>query len=395
MAELSKLFVVIGAKTDEFEKSLDKMKISLDKIGTGMMVAGGLIAAGLGAAFKAAESERVNIVKLGQALKNVGVNYDDIAENLENVISLTQRKTGIGDDKQRDSLRALITTTGDYKKSLELLPLALDLAVAKDMDAVTAAELLGRVLQGNVSMLTRYGIVIREGATSSEALAEIQKRVGGAAEAALSPIQSLQASMGDLAESIGGSLVPVINDLLQNNIIPFVNKLGEWIKTNPEVVKSAVVLAGALLAGGGLIWAFTSLSKAIVAVNTALIVLQSLTGAGILKVIAGLAVAGAGVFAMNKLMEGSGSIPAHASGGYFTTPHLAMIAENGPEAVLNEQQLGYMGGTSLTLNVGNYMGDDMSRRELVRDIQQILNEENRRSVSPSTKTQYYSVGGHL
>jgi hypothetical protein len=54
-----------------------------------------------------------------------------------------------------------------------------------------------------------------------------------------------------------------------------------------------------------------------------------------------------------------------------------------------------MGGNSVTVNVGSYFGDEISKRALVRDIQRILNEENRRSSHKPTETSFYSVGGHL
>jgi hypothetical protein len=53
------------------------------------------------------------------------------------------------------------------------------------------------------------------------------------------------------------------------------------------------------------------------------------------------------------------------------------------------------GGSNVTVNVGSFMGDELSLREFTRRIQRILNEENRRSVTPATRTNYYSVGGHL
>lgn len=86
---------------------------------------------------------------------------------------------------------------------------------------------------------------------------------------------------------------------------------------------------------------------------------------------------------------------AKAEGGIVTQPSLAMVGEAGPEAIIPLSQMGGMGGNSVTVNVGNYMGDEISKRALVRDIQRILNEENRRSTHKPTETNYYSVGGHL
>lgn len=85
---------------------------------------------------------------------------------------------------------------------------------------------------------------------------------------------------------------------------------------------------------------------------------------------------------------------AMASGGIVTQPTRALIGESGPEAIIPLSQMGSMGG-GVTVNVGSYFGDEISKRALVRDIQRILNEENRRSSYKPTETSYYSVGGHL
>jgi SLT domain-containing protein len=92
---------------------------------------------------------------------------------------------------------------------------------------------------------------------------------------------------------------------------------------------------------------------------------------------------------------GRASATPRAEGGIVTKPELSLVGEAGPEAIIPLSQLGGMGGNSVTVNVGNYMGDELSKRALVRDIQRILNEEDRRRQYQPTKTNFYSVGGHL
>jgi hypothetical protein len=97
---------------------------------------------------------------------------------------------------------------------------------------------------------------------------------------------------------------------------------------------------------------------------------------------------------LNVMTSPLSFLPKTASGGVVTSPQVRMVGEAGPEAIIPLSQMGGMGG-GVTVNVGNYMGDEISKRALVRDIQRILNEESRRSITPSAKTDYYSVGGHL
>jgi hypothetical protein len=276
------------------------------------------------------------------------------------------------------------------------LPLVLDLAVAGEMDAVTAATYLAKAMvdldNGAESVTVRLG----QASMKFSNLAELMERVGGAAEAAMSPTELLGNTLGDLAEEIGGVLTPAINDLLKNSIIPTVEKIIEWVKLNPDLIKGIGLVAVGLLAGGGLIFAMSMLAKAIAAVNTALIILQSLTGAGLIKVAIGVVGALATMGAVNEMMKSTPipEIPGHAAGGIVTSPQLAMVGEAGPEAIIPLGKMGGM-GNSVTVNVGNYLGDEISRRDLVRDIKLILDEENRRLITPATRTDYYSVGGHL
>ena len=84
----------------------------------------------------------------------------------------------------------------------------------------------------------------------------------------------------------------------------------------------------------------------------------------------------------------------YATGGIFNRPTLGIIGEAGPEAVIPLNRLAGMGG-GLTVNVGSFMGDEISLREFTRRIQRIYNEETRRSSFKPTETSYYSPGGHL
>jgi len=347
MNQLAELFVKISTDMSGLTNGLKDAKKQTEmfgenykKVGLGMMAVGAGITASLLGTAKAAETERVGIQKLSAAMKNAGVQYDDVKDSLEDLILTQQRKTGIADDKQRDALRALIVTTGDYKKSLENLNLVMDLSVAKDMDVATAAELIGKVMMGEFGTLTRYGIILKEDATIADALAAIQDRVAGSAEAARSPLEVLQARLGDLAETVGSSLAPRLNELLDKYLIPIVDKMVDWIEKNPGLVNGIVLFAGVLVGVGGLLFALNAISKAIIAVNAALIIMHGLTGVGLLKAGIGLAAAGGMIWGMNEMINNSSNgVPGLAGGGIVNSPTLAMIGESGPEAVMPLNQM--------------------------------------------------------
>ena len=271
------VFTLIGRLTLEGADAVKSQLQGLDSyienhakqikaVGMGLTAFGGAVTAALGYATKAAIDEEVNINRMAIALKNVGVAYDDVKDSLEAVITATQRKTGIADNEQRDALNELLLITGDYNTALKWLPLTLDLAAAKQMDFSSAAVLMGRAAIGNTELLGRYGIVIEQGASSAEIFAAIQEKVAGAAEATANPLNILKAEVGDLAETVGGALVPILKSLL-DKIAPIIGKIKDWITEHPRlsqvIIIGTAVLGGLSLAFGTILLLLPSLSSAL------------------------------------------------------------------------------------------------------------------------------------
>jgi len=222
--ELAKVFVTLGLDDSDFQKKVNSVQKSLTQAGKLMTGMGVGITAALGLSVKAAEEERVNIARLDSMLQNVGVSYDQVSEALEKNITATQKKTGIADNEQRDVLSELILTTGDYQKSLALLPTTLDLMAAKQMDASTAALLLGKASNENMTALGKLLGITTKNLTADEALALVQEKVAGTAERMASPVDILKVTFGDLAEKIGSKLLPVLKGIVEK-IVPVIEKV--------------------------------------------------------------------------------------------------------------------------------------------------------------------------
>jgi membrane protein implicated in regulation of membrane protease activity len=243
--EISKLFVTLGLDDKEFGKTLDKVQKDLSKAGKMMAGIGVAITAALGLSVKAAEEDRQSQARLAAVLDNVGVAYDNVSESLNANMDATMKKTGMSDDAQRDALAELILVTGDYNRALSLLPTALDLAAAKQIDVSTAAQLLGKVAEGNFGTLARYGIVLKDGATAAEALAAIQEKVKGSAEKMASPFEVLKNTFSELQEKIGAQLLPVLKKMV-DAITPVIDKIGKWIEDNPKLAGTLIKVAAAI-----------------------------------------------------------------------------------------------------------------------------------------------------
>jgi hypothetical protein len=427
MASQGKVEIIVQGKDEASKvlsgigKSAEDMSKKLANVGKVMMGAGLGIVTALGGAAKAAEDERINVMRLTSVLDNVGVSYDSVSDSLERNIEATTRKTGVADDAQRNALSELIITTGDYQKALDLLPLALDFAAAKQMDVSTSAELIGKVAQGNYGILSRYGIVLDADATAAEALAAMQEKVKGSAEKMASPLDILKTSFDNMKEQIGAAVLPAFTDFV-GKATEIIGKITDWAKENPKVVETLLKIGVVLATGGAILMGISSLSRAIISVNAALTIMKALSGpSGWAQLAIGAGVAAASIIAMNKLMTDatgedtsskrermaaldadykSGKISYDdyyeklSSGNYQhggTVPGplgkpVPVIAHGG-ERFLGTQNSGSGGGVSI--NVGTLLGDETSLRSFARKVKQIIGEDDRRNAFGGVNSGYY------
>ncbi len=233
---------------NKFNQTVQDNKKLMQDAGKIMVGFGGAVTATLGLAVKAGAEEQVNIARLSSLLKNVGVDYDNVKTSLEGVIRATQNKTGIADSEQRDTLGRLILVTNDYNKALSLLPLTLDLAAAGGMDAATAATYLGKAYNDLKNGAEQVSVRFGQASMQFKSMAEIEDRVRGSAEAMANPLEILKASFGDLAETIGSKLLPVIQ-AITDKIIPVIESVMNWIdshKTLSTVILTVVGVLGLL-----------------------------------------------------------------------------------------------------------------------------------------------------
>lgn len=211
---------------------------SLGKIALGATLAGGglkLIGDALGGMVQSAADDAASETKLGKALQNNVPNWQRYSKAISDRVTAGQ-KLAFSDDQMRDSLGALATRTKDVKSAMDLQAIAMDLARAKGIDLTTAANIVGKVYSGNVGILSRYGIAVDKGASATDALAAIQKSTTGQAAAygasQKGAAETAQIAFGELQESIGYALIPVMSSLatfLNDTLIPAFSSL--WTDT--------------------------------------------------------------------------------------------------------------------------------------------------------------------
>jgi hypothetical protein len=146
----NKAFKQAETATQKLEKSVAKLGKQL----AGVFAASKLYAFSKNAV-KAFAADEKAARSLALALANTGNAFAAI--EVEKFIGDLQRATGVLDDDLRPAFRALLTATGDVKKSQDALALALDISAGtgKDLGAVSAA--LSRGFLGQTTALSRLG----------------------------------------------------------------------------------------------------------------------------------------------------------------------------------------------------------------------------------------------
>lgn len=211
----------------------------------GILAGGGLVA-GLTAAANAAADDAASVARLQAAIKaNVAGNADYTAQ-LERTIAAGQR-LAFTDDDTRASLTRLVTSTRDVTEATKLNAIAMDLARLKGTTLEDAANIIGKVHDGNVGILSRYGITVEKGATATQALAQIQAAAAGQAQtyadSSRGAMDRLQDGFAEAGESIGALVLPAMQALVSfatENILPALQSViglaGDWIGKNQQLI---------------------------------------------------------------------------------------------------------------------------------------------------------------
>lgn len=175
------------------------------------------LSVGLVGALENAKADETSQRQLGAALEANIPTWDGNTEAIEKVIDARLR-LGFTDEEQRTSLRQLVAQTKDVTAALEIQRTAMDLARLRSIDLTTASTILGKVYGGNIGILSRYGIQLAEGTTSTEALAEIQRRAQGQAEEYSAGLEgqtdALAIAFDELGEKIGYALIDPMTELV-------------------------------------------------------------------------------------------------------------------------------------------------------------------------------------
>jgi hypothetical protein len=205
----------VGGELGALGKKLGLSLPSFKQVAIASAAATGAIAAGLfKAAQAAAEDQKSQALLADQLIKTTGATTAQIRQ-VEDYIDVTQRATGIADDKLRPAIATLTRATGDSTKAQELLGLALDISAGSGKELETVTLALAKGVNGNVGAFTRLGIPLDANIVKTKDFAAAQevltKQFGGASAVAAGTFSGQMSRLGiiidEAVESIGYAIL--------------------------------------------------------------------------------------------------------------------------------------------------------------------------------------------
>lgn len=217
--EASRIFDQVG---DAAGRQSDKMK-RFSQVSGAALVAVGAVAIKFGNdSIQAYQDAEESQARLADAFAKFPALADTNIGALRDLNSELQAKTGIDDDSAAaaQAVLAQFGLTGD--QIAQMTPLLADYAAKTGKDLPSAAEDLGKAMLGQGRALKQVGIDFKDtgdlGGNFDQIMGGLTDKVGGFAEVAgntaSGKIQKMRVQFGELQESVGALLVPVLGKLV-------------------------------------------------------------------------------------------------------------------------------------------------------------------------------------
>jgi len=230
----------LGKQIDAFGKKAAK-SFKLAVVATAALS----VKIGKDAVAAAIEDSRSQIVLANAMANTTGATKEAIAA-AEGYISKTQFRVNVADDQLRQSLASLYIATGDLTEAERLQGIALDVSAAsgKDLFSVTAA--ITKAQQGNVTILKKLSPelsgLIGKTTKAEQVFALLEDTYGGTAQALADtdPLTKLKLAYGDVLETLGYELLPVVKEFAKYIVDIVVPAIEEWLKANGSTLRDGL-----------------------------------------------------------------------------------------------------------------------------------------------------------
>lgn len=206
-----KAFDKAGKSTSSLEKGVKKLGTAL----AGAFAVDKVLAFGK-ASLKAFAEEEKSAALLANTMKNLGVAF--AAPQMETFISQLSQSAAVADDILRPAMQKLLTTTGDYFKSQELLTQAIEISRGSGVELATVTQDLANAYVGNTKGLKKYNLGLSQAELKAMSFTDVQKKLtnqfkgSNAAylETYAGKMEVLKTAAGEAQETIGKGLVDAL-----------------------------------------------------------------------------------------------------------------------------------------------------------------------------------------
>jgi hypothetical protein len=172
-------------------------------------------------AAQAAAADQAAQVQLANSIKATTTASDLQIKGVEEFIDKTQRATGVADDNLRPALGRLVRATGDVTKAQDLLNLSLDLSASTGKSVETVANAVAKAQEGSYGPLAKLGVGYDAATLKAAGFEKVQgmleERFGGSAAEKAKTYEGVMArlkiTLGELQESIGYKVLPILTEL--------------------------------------------------------------------------------------------------------------------------------------------------------------------------------------
>lgn len=314
--QVGSAYIPVKADLSEFGKDVETgTKAAGGKIKSFAKSAGGVLAGAFavnaakdffGASIAGARESEAIARQTAQVIKTTGGAAGVSAEQIGELSSALSKKTAVDDEVIQTGANLLLTfkniknAAGEGNDVFDqTVALGNDMSVALGQDMKSSAIQLGKALNDpikGVTALQRVGVsftaqqreqiktMVEAGDTVGAQkliLVELEDQFGGSAAAQADASKKMSIAWGNLQETIGSMLIPVIDKL-----IGVLTVVADWASDNPGKIKAIAIVIGGALVLAFTAWAISAAQAAVATIAATWPIIA--IGAAIAALIAGI-----------------------------------------------------------------------------------------------------------
>lgn len=238
IADTSSLTTGVDKAAGGMNTKLGGLSKNAGKLLGGAFATGAIVEFGQ-ASVDAAGADAEAQAQLARTLRNTtGATDAQVAANEDFIASLS-KQTAIADDDLRPAMANLVRGFGNVADAQGALSLATDISAGTGKDLGSVSEALMKAANGQTGALGRLGIETKDGAGKAKSLDQImgdlsdtfKGQAAGAADTAAGRARGASIAFGELQETIGTGLLPVIAELapILSTVAGFLAENAQWV----------------------------------------------------------------------------------------------------------------------------------------------------------------------